>query len=143
MVVNERTDTKGLTRDNLVIAVNRRVDLGRGWSVRIGLQSVPAGYACFIHNVDNPYIRPELIRGMFEQVRPGSWVVPVNAGRGGHPVLLSSDIAGHLRQAPPGDLREALARFERIELPWNDGRITWNINNPEDYREYLLASVDT
>jgi len=142
LIVNEKTGTDHIARRNLVVAVNHQVALGRSWSIRLGLNHVPEGFSCFIHNVDNPYFDPDLPGRMLDMDQPGSYVVPVFNGRGGHPVLLGSQVADHLRsQDQPADFRQTLSRFQRIELPWPHEGILWNINTQQEYERYILASL--
>ena len=140
LVVNDRSDTKKTNQENIITVVNHNVDLGRSHSIWLGLHYVPEGFSCFIHNVDNPYLEPEMLDWLLGLVQPDSFVVPVNTGRGGHPVLLGSRVAAHLRdQDQPADFRKTLHEFKRLELSWPDDRILLNINTPEDYKRFILG----
>ena len=138
LVVNDQPGTDHLKQANLITVVNHRVDLGRTYSIRLGLNQVPPGFACVIHNVDNPYLEPDILDRLLEMLQPDTFVVPVHEGRGGHPVLLGSHVADHIRsQDHPADFREMLGLFQRVELPCRDEGILWNINTPGEYQRFI------
>ncbi|MEI6681365.1 MAG: NTP transferase domain-containing protein [Bacteroidota bacterium] len=141
LVVQEGVDFSGLQTENLVAVINRAVERGRSYSIHLGMQALPAGVNCFIHNIDNPFPSTGLLDRMFDALPPDGYTVPVYQGRGGHPILLGSKMIRTLQgQSEPGDFRQAISGFARIEVPWLDGRILWNINTPEEYQRFLLSS---
>jgi len=141
LVVNENTDISQLQQTNILTVINHQVHLGRSHSIRLGLSHIPVGSECFIHNVDNPFLKPDLLDRLLELVQPDAYVVPVFEGRGGHPVLLGRQVADHIRsQEHPADFREALSRFKRMELPFPEENILWNINTPEEYQKFILSN---
>ena len=117
--------------------MNRNLENGRSWSIHLGLQQVLPGAACFIQNIDNPFLGKLLLEKLLSAVPADGYSVPVYKGRGGHPMLLGSGVADTLRRwSGLTDFREELRRFNRIEVPYPDERILWNINTPEDYKEF-------
>ena len=67
-----------------------------------------------------------------------SYVIPVHAGMGGHPVLLGKNIVRKLIiQDTVFDFREVLKKFNRIEILWEFPGILLNINSPDDYRKFM------
>lgn len=140
LVVSDNTDTSRLQQKNILTVINHHVNLGRSHSIRLGLSHIPAGSECFIHNVDNPFLEPDLLDRLLELVQPDAYVVPVFEGRGGHPVLLGRQVADYIRsQDNPAGFREALNHFTRIELPFPEESILWNINTPEEYQKFILS----
>jgi len=138
LVLNQRLVQSGSLPGRAEIIINRELDKGRSHSILLGLEKVPKGYACFIQNVDNPYTDAGLIRRMLSVLQPNSYVVPVNADKGGHPVLLSPHIIEHMLTGSEwSDFRKVLSAFPKIQLPWEDDRIHCNINTPEDYCRWL------
>ena len=120
------------------VIVNEHPEQGRSHSIHLGISQVPAGFACFIHNVDNPYLEPGLFSGLMENLQPASYTVPVFNGRGGHPVLLGSLVVAALAKLGKiENFRLALKDFPRNEFLHHDERILLNINTPEDYQIYL------
>lgn len=142
-VVNEALDTAQLRNCDFIPVINRNLNLGRSYSIHRGLQLIPAGNSCFIHNIDNPFIEKKLLGNLLEAIDDVGYTVPIFEGKRGHPVLLGKSVTDHLRKQPfPMDFREELKKFPRIEVPYSDKRILWNINTPEDYtlfcEEYRL-----
>ena len=116
------------------------MEKGRSHSIHLGLQEVPPGSACFIHNIDNPFPAVSLLRLLLKSLPHKGYAVPVFQGRGGHPVLLGPGMADLLRiQSELTDFRQILRGFDRVEVPSPDDQILWNINTPEEYRKFLKA----
>jgi molybdenum cofactor cytidylyltransferase len=134
LVVNETFNSAQLRSCDFIPVINHNLDLGRSYSIHLGVQVIPKGTSCFIHNIDNPFLEKQLLESLMEAIEPDSYAVPVFKGRRGHPVLLGKSAAEHLRKQPFSmDFREELKKFPGIEVPWPDKRVLWNINTPEDY----------
>ncbi len=141
MVVQESFDFTGLQTEHLIPVINHEVERGRSHSIHLGLQALPDGACCFIHNIDNPFPSNRLLDQLFEALPSEGYSVPVYQGRRGHPVLLGWEMAHLLcEQAELGDFRQAIAGFSRKEVPCHDGQILWNINTPEEYQQFLHFS---
>ncbi len=95
---------------------------------------------------DHPTCRPDVVRARIAaaaQHRDRSVVVPVHAGRRGHPVWLSWTHAAAIRALPAGEglnryLRERAA--ETLEVDWPDAEILCDLDTPEDYRRLVDES---
>lgn len=123
------------------MVINHQPELGRSHSIFLGLQHVPANSACFIHNVDNPFLSAELLSNLVQNLKMDGYIVPVHQGRGGHPVLLGGGMVNFLKSEERlTDFRELLHAFKRVETTWPDDGVLWNINTPDDYSKYLFAS---
>ncbi len=135
LVINPQLKDSELTSGKHLTILNPDPETGRTHSIRLGLLAMPSGTPCFVHNVDNPYLTPELLDAMRAVVTPNHYVVPVFEGKGGHPLLLGSAVADAIRNnADPSDFRSLLSSWQRKEITWPDERILLNINTPEDYR---------
>ncbi len=142
LVIRPDLDQKSLMQGPHHLVDNHQPELGRSHSIFLGLEHVPAGAACFIHNVDNPFFSPELLENLENNLREDGYAVPVHQGRGGHPILLGGKVVNSLKSAERlTDFREILKAFKRVETTWPDDRILWNINTPVDYSKYLLATI--
>jgi CTP:molybdopterin cytidylyltransferase MocA len=118
--------------------INHHVEYGRSYSIFLGLQKVPEGCACFIQNIDNPFVESDLLKQMIALADPDGFVVPEWNGHGGHPILLGRNVVQHIQGLKDfADFRDVLKAFRRIALPYRDERILWNINTPEDYLKFL------
>jgi CTP:molybdopterin cytidylyltransferase MocA len=144
LVVNEQFDPSPFRAENIITVVNRNTEKGRSWSICLGLEQVPGGRACFIQNIDNPFAGPGLLDVLVKAMTPDGYMVPQCNGRGGHPILLGSEVADDLRQQKEfTDFRFELQRFNRVEVPYNDERILWNINTPDEYKEFLRRNLQS
>jgi molybdenum cofactor cytidylyltransferase len=138
LVVNQYFDAGNANLGGVVRVVNDRLDLGRIHSIRMGLKHIPESRRCFIHNIDNPFIQPQLLMQLLNSAVDGSYVMPVYEGRGGHPVLLSKEVIAELvNNDHLHDFREALKKFKRVEVPCDDPEILLNLNTPGDHRNFI------
>jgi molybdenum cofactor cytidylyltransferase len=141
LVINNTSDISGIKSRDFLTVINHRLDLGRSYSIHLGLQIIPSGISCFIQNIDNPFSGQALLKSLMYSIDDDSYVVPVHENKGGHPLLLGKNLTSQLRNLVDlADFREELGRFHRIEVPFMDKRILWNINTPEDYHEFLAKS---
>ena len=138
VVVNEQFDPSRLQTKNIVTVVNHDLEKGRSWSIRLGLNQIPEGHACFIQNIDNPFLEPDLLDSLIGCLIPDGYAVPVWHGHGGHPILLGNKLVDFLRnQKELPDFRKALQFYTRIEVQYPEEGILWNINTPEDYNRFI------
>jgi CTP:molybdopterin cytidylyltransferase MocA len=137
LIVNEGFNSGVLPACDITTVVNHQLEKGRSWSIHLGLKQVPESSACFIQNIDNPFLEHNLLDELRKSVLPDGYAVPVCHGHGGHPILLGENVVDFLRRNPDvADFRKALQCFTRIEIPYRDERILWNINTPDDYKEF-------
>lgn len=138
MVVNNTLDLSGFDTSLFVTVLNEHTDWGRSYSILLGIKRIPKDCACFLHNIDNPFVGTELLRLLLSTNMPDSYSVPVYQGRGGHPVLLGNRIIEYLQNLDEvPDFREVLKEFSRIGMTYGDERILWNINTPAEYDKFL------
>jgi len=121
------------------IIINPNPEKGRMGSIKLGIKELPANSACYIQNIDNPFVTGEVLNAMNNLIKPDAYVVPTYAEKGGHPVLVSSEIIKEISliENPDYDLRKILNNFKRIEVKTNDERILVNINTLSDYQKYI------
>ena len=138
LIVNAAFAANRRVPDNVLQVINSQVHLGRFYSIQLGIQYVPEDTACFIQNVDNPYVVPGLLSLLINVLEPDNYAIPVHDGKAGHPILLGSKIVRTIRgHHGAADFREILRQFTRIEVPYSGDQILWNINTPADYKEFL------
>ena len=141
VVVNTKMDQSLLNCNDAVCVVNHNISRGRAWSIRLGLQQVPAEHFCFIQNIDNPFAEHALLESLLSQSEKDCYIVPVFNGKGGHPVLIGSDIADFMRrQDTINNIRDILKSYKRTEVPVKDDRILWNINTPAAYIQFMKTA---
>lgn len=143
IVTNERDfhDLKKINLINSTLIINNRLDLGRFFSVKLGLLealSTKSEYF-FFHNTDNPFLNQNILNLLFDAKSENSYITPFYNDKGGHPVLISRKIAEYLKKESSIDsnLKEELAKFARINIEIDDEKILANINNKEIYDKYF------
>jgi len=121
--------------------LNEQPEAGRMHSIRMGIEAAGFAGSCILHPVDQPFIDPATISSMIAETDPGSYVVPVYRGQGGHPVLVGVDVQEYILTHPGLDhLRSALNRFTRKEVICEDEKVLLNLNTMHEYHSYLNAS---
>jgi molybdenum cofactor cytidylyltransferase len=131
-----------------VLGLGRSVDLvtnpdpGRGpfSSLQVGLSVVDAGESTFVLPVDVPVPSPPVWSALEAALDAAEAAVPVQDGRGGHPVLLGPAFVATLlsRSDPAGSrLDDELRRLADAGLvarvPVDDPRVRLNLNAPGDW----------
>jgi CTP:molybdopterin cytidylyltransferase MocA len=119
--------------------LNEYPEIGRFYSIRLASQFAKESEFCFIQNIDNPFVRFEIIKKLYENRNSQSWCSPVYQNNGGHPVLLSKTIFEKISEISENDftLHDILSQFARKNVEINSDTILRNINTPEEYQEYF------
>lgn len=122
----------------ILIAVNDMPELGRFRSLKIGLKMLKEKNV-FVHNCDNPFCKPSLLKDLFVLLDEKNYVVPIYKNKGGHPILLSNYICKNLVNINEdnANLKKILLNFNKKELMTTDNKILFNINTPEDYNVFI------
>jgi len=107
----------------------------RFYSVQTGLKALHPDGPVFIHNVDNPFVKKADLEDLIKSIRQNAYVVPTFKNKGGHPVLLSPEIARDLVSANDysQNLKIFLHQYTQTRVAVSDERILTNINSPKDY----------
>jgi len=112
-------------------------------SVALALAHVESIYrpqpsdAWLLAPADMPTIGTDVIGELLRQFAadPTRAVLPVHAGRRGHPVILPWAWAGEVQRLGPHEgIRAFFARHWLDELPWPDEKILEDVDSPENYR---------
>jgi CTP:molybdopterin cytidylyltransferase MocA len=140
-----RMPVKLLRMRHLQIIPNAFPELGRFYSLRLGLQELMDMDYTFIHNSDNPYVEEDLLRVMCDHKSTEGYVVPVYNGQGGHPVLLSNHISSVIvsNEKNYDTLRETLANFSRVEVEAGSPHVLVNINTRKEYESHIERKLKT
>jgi len=111
----------------------------RFYSIQTALKALGKTQPVFIHNVDNPFVNREVLKGLSEANKKNSYVVPFFQNEGGHPILLSGEIVNDIVSAVDYsfNFRIFLQSYSKIKVPVNDNHILSNINTPEEYNRYF------
>lgn len=118
---------------------NPAPEMGRAWSIYLGLQYVDPLFPFFIQNIDNPFTDHTLIQLMLEAFCPGHIVSPLYQQKKGHPILLPSQFINQTLQKDieAFDFRERIQDFPFKGVAWEDEHILANINTMKDYHYWF------
>ena len=125
--------------DTKIIRVyNKHPEKGRQYSLYLGISMLHESENCFIQNIDNPFVKANLIRSMIPLIQKEAYISPTFKGKGGHPVLLSNSICNHILNMKDHKLtlRDVLIKFNKITIPAN-ASVLININTEQDYKQYF------
>jgi len=111
-------------------------------SVQAGVGALPETLdGFFILPVDCPLVSAEVLEAMvlaFDTDPDRHPVVPVHAGRGGHPVLLSANARESILEAgPPANLRTILQDLQARRITVASDTIHLDLDTPEDLARWL------
>ena len=120
------------------IVTNNFPEKGRFFSVISGIKNFEKDPAVFIHNIDNPFVDYNVLNLLLNNLREKCYCVPVYNEKGGHPVLISSEIAKDIKTQLDytQNLKEYLKKYKRINLSVNNGEVLFNVNTPADYNNF-------
>ncbi len=109
----------------------------RFYSVQTGLKALQPDGAVFIHNVDNPFVQSDVLEKLIGSFRQNTYVVPTFKNKGGHPILLSPEIARDLISTNDysQNLKTFLHQYTQTRIAVNNENILININTPKDYEK--------
>lgn len=127
----------------LVVVHNANYARGMLTSIQRGICDLPPSSEGFIIVLaDQPLIEPGIIAELarkWQGTRP-DFLVPVHAGRRGHPVMVSTAYVQEILalEAEEGGLRNLLRRYpQRVaELAVTSAAIHIDLDYPEEYRRY-------
>lgn len=146
VVVGEQADAvmSGIARASEVRFLrNPEPEQGQLSSLQCGLREVPADRTGAIFTpVDYPAVRPETVAALARAFEAGDAlvVVPVCAGRHGHPVVIHRSLFGELLELPAEAtardvLRRHVAGTRYVEVA--DEGILRDVDDPEAYKQLL------
>ncbi len=127
-----------VAKKHVTVVVNTHPEWQRFYSVQLGLKAMKVKSPVFIHNIDNPFVDGELLQKMAAALPVKGYVVPVFQGRGGHPVLLSAEVARQIVASPDPfvNLKTFLKSFSRVEVESENDNVLVNINTMQDYLKF-------
>lgn len=146
IIEDERIQNLLTNYTNITVQTNQRPDLGRSYSIHQAAMHVVSDHDYFIHNIDNPCPSKVVIEQMIAALKSGSqYVIPMVGERTAHPVLVSKDILTYLRDLTHLDwtLKDLLQRFSKAVVCTNDTRLLYNLNTPDDWKQFLLHTFAT
>ena len=116
------------------VLVNPSPDTGRTGTLQIGIAELDAeigtGYRLLVVPVDRPGFSDSTLKSLISSEGTSC---PEKNGRGGHPLVISADDVGRIRDSPPNVPLRNLVEPERFEV--NDPLLHLNVDSPIDLIE--------
>ncbi len=137
----------GLIRNNgtnkVIVAINPAPELGRFYSLQIGISKVQKSNFIFVQNCDNPFVNQEILMKLFENRKKNAYISPVYNNRGGHPIIISREIFTKIltEMSKNQNLKTFLQPFERKNVFINESKILANINTQDEYNKYFKINT--
>ena len=139
----------GRHRDEIAAAYSQRslvvfnpdYEKGMSTSVQAGIRALPPGVSgAGIFLVDQPLIDAATVRMLAAELRPLSIVLPVHAGRRGHPVFFAADLFGEILALGPDQglnavVRRSPGRIMEVEVV--NKSVLEDIDTPEQFENLL------
>ena len=133
--------TRGEARRlGLEVVVNPAPERGMSSSVEVGFgqagRGFPGAATGLLWPVDHARVRPDTVRRIIARARPGNIVVPMCAGRGGHPGGFGRDLWPELRRCGSAEqgartvVHDHPARVVRIDV--DDPGVVDDVDRPTD-----------
>ncbi|HEY3251230.1 MAG TPA: NTP transferase domain-containing protein [Ignavibacteria bacterium] len=129
-------------RSKIKVVYNNKTELGRFYSLKLGVHAAPNSNYCFVQNIDNPFTDSDTLRKLYHNRKADAYISPVYLNKGGHPILLSRMIIEMIRKETKISLntKEFLYQFNKKTVEVENDKISANINTPEDYfREFHFS----
>jgi len=125
------------------LIVNPHPEKGRMQSVLLGLQQTDSKKGVFVQNIDNPFVHPELLRGLMENYAADSYVVPRYEQQNGHPILLGEKLVSDLCTYPAdfADFKCFLQTYTKRFFVSTEKTILANVNSPEQYEYWFPKNL--
>jgi len=134
-----RSNGHYLNESNIEIVTNERPDNGRFYSIKKAAVALGKTDYCFIQNVDNPFVKTEILYNMLHSIDDSDYYVPTCHHQGGHPVLINGKIIESIIKTEDFHqmLNIFLRKFKKKNIETHDNSILNNINTIHDYKKYL------
>ena len=119
------------------VIVNPDPDAEMLVSIRLGVDFLlSAADALFIWPADHPAVSSETLRLLIDRASRQTAILPVHAGRRGHPALVGADLLATIRAIPPDEGLRWLWRERAdsiVEVDVADPGVIENLDDPETY----------
>jgi CTP:molybdopterin cytidylyltransferase MocA len=141
--ISDITSTAKLLSQDIKIVLNPDEASGKLQSVYLGTKSINPNFPVFLQPVDTPFFRIKTLQIMLQQIGDAPFVLPVFESKGGHPVLLSTQVMHAVSEINKGirTLRDFLKNFDGKRLEVSDQMVLANINTPHDYELALTYAL--
>lgn len=130
-----------LQNGRVKIVENQYPELERIYSIKIGLQALTNVDFCFIHAVDNPFVKTETLLNLYENKEKEQIIAPYFQNKGGHPILINKKIINLLINNTDYQLKlnQFLSNYPKLKIETEDENILININTEAEYKEVIRS----
>ena len=127
-----------LSKETLIV-YNRYSDLGRFYSLQLGIKALENDDYCFVQNIDSPFIGSDILQKLYDSKINNGYVVPEYEGKGGHPILIGSDVINSIKEEEDIsiNLKDKLRQFNRKMVDSGSDKVLININTLEEYQNFF------
>jgi CTP:molybdopterin cytidylyltransferase MocA len=123
------------------VRINPEPDAEMLVSIRLGVDLLlPEADALFVWPADHPAVDPATLRRLLAGAARDSALLPVHAGRRGHPALVGADLLAGIADIPASEglrwlWRDRADAVREIEVA--DPGVIENLDDPDTYRRAL------
>jgi molybdenum cofactor cytidylyltransferase len=118
-------------------AFNPDYEQGMSTSIQTGIRALPENVsAAVLFLVDHPIVASATIDALIAHVKPGVIVVPVHAGRRGHPVVFTGDVLEEILRLGPEEGANVVVRKDPrrvIEVAVDDPGVLLDIDTAQQF----------
>ncbi len=129
---------------NIKVILNDSPELGRFYSLKLGLSAIDNTSYCFLQDIDNPFINRDLLKTIYQNKIDFGYTVPyyINVSADieikikGHPILLSNMVVDEIKNIPNNylSIKDVLKQFLKRLIEVSDKNILVNINTQAEYK---------
>jgi CTP:molybdopterin cytidylyltransferase MocA len=124
-----------LSKDTIIV-YNKNSNLGRFYSLQLGIKALENNDYCFIQNIDSPFIDSDLLKKLYDSKTNYGYVVPEYKDKGGHPILIGREVINSIKEEKniSFNLKEKLRQFNKKTIDSGSDKVLVNINTLEEYK---------
>lgn len=126
--------------EHVKFVLNKYPERERFYSLQTGLKALQTCSNAFIQNSDNPFVNQDVLNALYTQKDEADFIVPTYEGKGGHPILMNTNIIKKISSEIKVDynLKEYLKGFTKKTIPVIDDKIIININDVDTYENLFF-----
>ena len=114
-------------------------------SIRMGIAELsPDIDAFYVWPADHPAVAVDTAVRLAREAGRARVILPVHAGRRGHPALVGADLIADIAAIPPGEGLRHLWRVRPevlVEVSVDDSGVLLDLDTPEDYEKWISMDV--
>jgi molybdenum cofactor cytidylyltransferase len=138
VVGHHRDEIEQSVTSPMRIVFNPDYELGMITSMQAAIRAMPTETSgALLCLVDHPVVDPQTIKSLIAHLEPNRIVVPVFAGRRGHPVLFASSVLQEILALGPSQGANIVVRKDPqrvVEVSVRSAGILVDVDTPEDFQ---------